>query len=256
MTPILEISNLFKNYGAIEVLKAVTFDVTPGETLAVIGPNGAGKTTLFKSLSGEVFPDRGKVLYAGADITRHSASWRVNNGIGRTFQVARVFPNLTTLENICVALEAQSRAEREHIFGGRTLRPAGRIMRDAASGANAVGLESKHDHLSRFLSHGDRKRLEIAIALALKPRILLLDEPTAGMSPFDREQTVDLIARVRADTGLTVVLTEHDMDVVFGLAGRIMVLNYGEIVTIGSPDEVRGNTAVRDIYLGREMASA
>jgi branched-chain amino acid transport system ATP-binding protein len=249
---LIEVRNLFKNYGAIRVLRDVSFDLADGETLAVIGPNGAGKTTLFRSLTGESRVNSGKIVYDGRDVSAFPAHRRVRMGMGRTFQIARVFRQFTAFENIQIAVESRMSAERKP--DGRWLRRrcSASARDEIVSWLDAVGLSGRQDIEAQYLSHGDNKRLEIAVALSLEPRVLMLDEPTAGMSPSDRAETVALIARVRTERKLTAMLTEHDMDVVFGLADRIMVLNYGQVVTIGAPSEVRDDPAVREVYLGQE----
>jgi len=251
---ILSIREVFKGYGSIPVLKNVSFDVNPAEALVIIGPNGAGKTTLFRVLSGEAFATSGKVFHSGDDISLVPAHKRVRRGFARTFQVSRTLHGYTVRENLVVAIESERRFRSKP--GGRSLAPVADVVAEAAAAAETVGLEAKLDQHAGLLSHGDKKRLEIAMALALKPSVLLMDEPTAGMSPSERRQMVELVASVRRQFQLTVVLTEHDMDVVFGLADRIMVLNYGEVIAIGTPDEIRNNEMVRRVYLGEEMLHA
>jgi len=245
-----------KNYGPIPALKTATFRVEPGEVFAIIGPNGAGKTTLFKVLTGEVLPDRGRVLCGDLDVSRMPAHQRAARGFGRTFQVARVFGNSTALDNVVVAIESRQRVAGKVAGRWYQFRAAPSVIEEAMQMLGALGLAAKRDVEARFLSHGDKKRLELAITLALKPGVLMLDEPTAGMSPSDRHQTVELLARIRKETGATVLLTEHDMDVVWGLADRVMVLNYGELIAIGRPEEIRANKAVRELYLGEELEHA
>jgi branched-chain amino acid transport system ATP-binding protein len=252
MSDLLTVSGLFKSYGPIPVLRDVNLTVAERETLAIIGPNGAGKTTLFKALTGEALPEQGRIVLAGTDVTRLPAQTRVALGVGRTFQVARVYLETTLVENLVVAIEARRRRAGESIGAWHAWRPAAATLLEAEEWLASVGLAGRRDAEARFLSHGDKKRLELAIALALRPRILMMDEPTAGMSPSDRVQTVDLIMRMRERHHMTVLLTEHDMDVVFGLSDRIIVLNYGQVVAIGSGEAIRANQAVRDIYLGHE----
>jgi branched-chain amino acid transport system ATP-binding protein len=251
----LECRNIFKSYGAIPVLKDISFDVGERETFAVIGPNGAGKTTLFKVLTGEVLAESGTVHYRGEDVSRLPANKRVKLGFGRTFQVARVYPAFTVLENVVVAVEARRRASGKTIALFR-LQPEAETLDEARATAARVNLAGKADTEARFLSHGDKKRLEIAVTLALQPKILMLDEPTAGMSPGERSDTVELIARVRSESGMTALLVEHDMDVIFELADRILVLNYGEIVALGPGHDIRNDPAVREVYLGEELGDA
>ena len=256
MTDAIEARALCKSYGNIEVLKKVSFSVAEREAFAVIGPNGAGKTTLFKVITGEVATNSGQVLYRGADVTALPAADRIRAGFGRTFQVARVFPEFSVRDNIVVAIEARWRNRGQPARPWFDFRPAPGIRSEADALAHSLGLERQLDTDARYLSHGDKKRLEIAISLALEPQVLMMDEPTAGMSPADRQRTIALINRLRAERAITVVIIEHDMDVVFGLADRVMVLSYGEIIALGTVDEVKANTAVREVYLGKEMAFA
>jgi len=252
MTPMIEVTGIHKSYGTIEVLRDVGFSVAERETFAVIGPNGAGKSTLFKVVTGEAATNAGSVRYRGRDVTQLPAWARVRIGFGRTFQVARVFPEFTVRDNIVVALEARLRNTAERRSNRYDFRPARETVAQSERIAVQLGLERQFDTDARYLSHGDKKRLEIAIALALEPRVLMMDEPTAGMSPSDRKQTLALLKRLRAERGLTIVIVEHDMDLVFGLADRVMVLNYGQVVALGTVDEVRSNQMVREVYLGKE----
>jgi len=256
MTAILNVSDIRKSYGTFEVLKGVSFTVSAGETFAIIGPNGAGKTTLFKALTGESTPNSGRVEYHGSDITSMPPHRRVHAGFGRTFQVARVFLGLTALENVVVAIEARMRGAGERRAKWYQWRPAAHVTDEAFALLNDLGLGKLAAMEARYLSHGDKKRLEFAITLGGRPRILMLDEPTAGMSPSDRTATADLIARIRDSHGVTVLLTEHDMGVIFGLAKRMLVLNYGEVVAIGTVEEVKADPMVREIYLGKEVLNA
>ena len=252
MSPLLEAAGLRKSYGALEVLKGVDLRLSEGLTLAMIGPNGAGKTTLFKVLTGEAPASGGSVRFMGRDITREPAFRRVRLGIARTFQVARVFHDMTALDNIVVAVERRRSARGESTGPWRAVRPAAAVRAEAGDWLAEVGLTRVAGVEARLLSHGDKKRLELAGALALEPRVLMLDEPTAGMSPSDRHETVRLLARIKSERGVTILMTEHDMDVVFGLADVLMVLNYGEIIAQGAPAQIRADPTVRAVYLGRE----
>ncbi|WP_342363624.1 ABC transporter ATP-binding protein [Terrarubrum flagellatum] len=256
MTELLAVSDIHKSYGAVKVLKGVNLSVSQGETFAIIGPNGAGKTTLFKVMTGETPGDSGAIRFDGVDITREPAHARVRRGVGRTFQVARVYGEATAIENVIVAVEARQNAQGRRTCAWHEWRPDSAVLDEAHALLGDIGLREKGDVEARSLSHGDRKRLELALTLAGHPRILMLDEPTAGMSPGDRAAATDLIARVRDEKRVTIVMTEHDMGVIFGLANRIMVLNYGEIIACGSLEEVRANSTVQDIYLGREHSHA
>jgi branched-chain amino acid transport system ATP-binding protein len=256
MSALLQADDLGKYYGPIAALKSATFAVESGKVLAIIGPNGAGKTTLFKALTGEGRSSRGKVIFDGRDVTRLEAHQRAELGMGRTFQVARVFLNSTVLQNVIVAVEARRRRAGESLGGWLRVAPSAEVVAEAEATLADMGLDDLAGQEARFLSHGDKKRLELALTLALKPRILMLDEPTAGMSPADRHRTVELLIRIRNEKGLTILLTEHDMDVVFGLADHILVLNYGEVVAYGEPESIRNNSAVQELYLGEELHDA
>ena len=256
MNPLLQIVDMRVCYGPLEVIKGVSLEVASGESFAVIGPNGAGKTTLFKAVTGEVPCSSGSVRFAGQDVTRMAVHQRARAGFGRTFQVARVFQGLTVLANVICSVEARLRGAGQSCGAWYAWRPAPAVVEEAERLLVDLSLAHARAVEARFLSHGDRKRLEIALVLAQQPRVLMLDEPTAGMSHADRLAIVDLIQRLRRDKGITVVMTEHDMDVIFGLADRIMVMNYGEAIAMGTPAEVRVNRLVREVYLGKEMVDA
>ena len=256
MNALLTVADVHKSYGSVKVLKGVSLSVADGETFAIIGPNGAGKTTLFKVMTGETPGEAGVIMLDGVDITREPAHQRVRRGVGRTFQVARVYGEFSVAENVLVAVEARQRSEHARTSAWLAWRPDSAAMDEVFAILGDIGLQQKADVEARSLSHGDRKRLELALTLAGRPRILMLDEPTAGMSPSDRAAAVELIARVRAERNMTIVMTEHDMDVIFGLAHRIMVLNYGETIACGSLEEGRANPMVQEIYLGRELSHA
>lgn len=256
MNHILQVDSVRLKYGAMEVLKGVSLNVDEGETFAIIGPNGAGKTTLFKAMTGEARCSAGRVLLRGEDVTHLPAHLRARRGVGRTFQVARVFHELTALTNVIASVESRYRVEGRSLGRWYAYRPAAPIRDEAEELLRDLGLHHLRDVEARFLSHGDKKRLELALVLALRPAVLMLDEPTAGMAHSDRLGIVELIKRIRTQRGVTVVMTEHDMDVIFGLANRLMVLNYGEVIAAGSVEEVRANPIVREVYLGREMVDA
>ncbi len=254
--PLLVATRIVKDYPSVKVLKSVDISVATGDTFAVIGPNGAGKTTLFKVLSGEVFADVGTVHFEGRDVTRMPEWKRVRLGFGRSFQVARVFLELTTEENVVIAIEAHERNAGRRPPRLWACRPSPDVRRAVEETLSEVGLIDKRREPARLLSHGDKKRLELAMSLALRPRILMLDEPTAGMSPADRRAATELIATIKARHGMTIVLTEHDMEVVFGLASRIAVLHQGAVIATGAPAQVRDDPLVREIYLGSEPVHA
>lgn len=243
----LEVHEVVKRFAGNLALDDVTLAVPAGQIHAVIGPNGAGKSTLFGVVAGEHRPDRGTVRVAGRDVTRMSAHRRVKAGVARAFQVARVFPDMSVRDNVTSAVLAASGASR--IFWlGRPLRTAQDKVGEALEQMRLTALA---DREARALSQGDRKRLEIAMALVLEPRLLLLDEPTAGMSPEETASTVDLVHQVWQRGDLTVLLTEHDMQVVFDLAQQLTVLDQGHVLCSGDPAAIRERDDVKEIYLGR-----
>jgi branched-chain amino acid transport system ATP-binding protein len=246
---VLAATDLAKAFGGVQAVDGVSFAVAAGEMLALIGPNGAGKTTCFNLLNGQLPPDRGRVVFDGRDITgrRPRDIWRL--GVGRTFQIAAAFGSMTVRENVQMALLSHRRETR------RLWRPAARFHADAADALLArVGMEDQAERAAGLLAYGDVKRVELAVALAHGPKLLLMDEPTAGMAPGERADLMRLVAGiVRAET-IAVLFTEHDMDVVFGHADRIMVMNRGRLVAEGTPAAVRANEAVREIYLGGSVA--
>lgn len=248
MTAALELRGVEKRYGANTALEDVSLTVPPGQLRAIIGPNGAGKSTLFGVITGEHPADRGRILFHGRDVTRLSPSRRVQAGMARAFQVAHVFPALTVAENMSIAvLAAQGRGFVFWRSLGRTL--DSERLGSALDRARLTRLAGRR---ARQLSQGDRKRLEIGMALALGASLLLLDEPTAGMSPEETEETVTLVRELWEAGGLTVVLTEHDMKVVFGLAQEVTVLEQGRVLCSGEPAEVRSRPDVIQAYLGKD----
>jgi len=246
--PVLETVGLTKAFGGVRAVDGVSFTLPRGEIRAMIGPNGAGKTTCFNMLSGQLAPDRGDVRLKGerlSGLAPHSI-WR--RGISRTFQITATFASLTVLENVQVA-------RLSHL--GRTynvLTSAANLELDEARRRLAqVGLEAQAGRAAAVLAYGDLKRLELAVALANDPELLLLDEPTAGMAPAERGSLMGLVERLARDRGLTVLFTEHDMDVVFTVADRIMVLHQGRVIAEGKPAEVRADRDVQRVYLGDEL---
>lgn len=252
---ILIARDIRKNYGSLEVLKGVDLAVEASETFAIIGPNGAGKTTLFKVLTGEANLQGGTVTFEGKDVTREPAYLRARMGFGRTFQVARVFGELSILDNVVLAIEARMTAADQPVGRWWDWRPSASVRGEAHELLDSVSLGTVRHANAGMLSHGDKKRLEFAITLAGKPRILMLDEPTAGMSPADRKSTTELMRQLKA-RGITIVMTEHDMDVIFDLADRLMVLNYGAVVSLGDPATVREDEMVKRVYLGKGAGHA
>jgi branched-chain amino acid transport system ATP-binding protein len=246
MTVLLEARDLYKSYGAHPVLRGVNLTVEEGETHAVIGPNGAGKTTFIRVLTGEAPATSGSVRFAGADVTRLPEFRRAALGMGRTFQVARIFPEMTARENVVAALEFGAQKPRR-----LALRPPLSARREAEILLEEAQLAPLGDNLAGALAHGDKKRLELTMALALRPRLLFLDEPTAGMAIADRRAATAMLARLVKERGLSLLLTEHDMELVFALSTRLTVLNYGEVLASGAPATVRDDPVVRKVYLGR-----
>jgi branched-chain amino acid transport system ATP-binding protein len=242
---LLVADGLNKAFGGVVAARNVSFALEAGKLLAVIGPNGAGKSTIFNMLGGQLAPDSGRVLLAGEDITGHPprAIWR--HGVGRTFQVAQTFVSMTVAENVQMALISVNGRTRD------AWSPATDLYRDAAIGLlDRVGMAAAADRPSRELAYGDVKRVELAIALASAPKLLLMDEPTAGMAPRERSQLMQLTATIAREQKIGVLFTEHDMDAVFGHADDILVLVRGEIIAKGKPAEVRANARVREVYLG------
>jgi branched-chain amino acid transport system ATP-binding protein len=243
--PLLETEGLTKRFGGVVATDGVSLAVEPGEIHAVIGPNGAGKTTLVAQLAGELSPDGGRIRFAGADVTGLSVHARSALGLARSFQITSIFRDFSVLDNVALAVQAHA----GHSF--RLWRDARReaALRDPARAALVeVGLAGRAGVLAADLAHGEQRQLEIAMALATRPRLLLLDEPTAGMGPEESRQMVALLARLKRRQ--TLVLIEHDMDAVFALADRITVLVYGRVIATGSPDEIVASPDVREAYLG------
>lgn len=245
----LRIDNLAKSFGQLRAVDGVNLQVEQGEIRCIIGPNGAGKTTLFNLITGLLKPDTGKVFFKDEDITGLPPHKIVRKSIGRSFQVSSIYPNLTVFQNIRVAI--LSNRSKSRIF----FRPVSRFSDENDETADILqkmNLYEEKDMPSDALSHGDRKKLELGMVIAMKPDLLLLDEPTAGMNPTETESTISLIRNIARQLGLTLILTEHDMRVVFSLADKIAVMHYGKILCEGEPNEIRENETVRKIYLGEE----
>jgi branched-chain amino acid transport system ATP-binding protein len=248
---LLVVHGVCKAFGGVIAAKDVSFSVAAGELLALIGPNGAGKTTTFNIVGGQLAPDAGTVVLDGEDVTRLSPREKYRRGIGRTFQVAQTFPSMTLAENVQMALISH-RGRTESL--GTAARA---LFRDEALAILArVGMAEAADRPCSTLAYGDVKRVELAIALASEPKLLLMDEPTAGMAPKERAALMGLVATIARDRRIGVLFTEHDMPAVFAHADRILVLMRGEIIAGGSPEEVRGNTRVKQVYLGESGAAA
>lgn len=250
MAPVLAAKGLAKSFGGVAAVQDVSFAVASGEMLALIGPNGAGKSTCFNLLSGQIRPDRGAVFLDGEAVTGLSsrAIWR--RGVGRTFQITATFASMTVRENVQMALLSHHR----RIW--RFVRPARHYFAAEADALLApVGMRDQAERAAGELAYGDLKRLELAIALANAPRLLLMDEPTAGMAPAERGGLMDLTRRLASERAIAVLFTEHDMDVVFGVADRILVLDRGRLIAAGSGAEIRADAKVRAVYLGSGATS-
>jgi branched-chain amino acid transport system ATP-binding protein len=251
VTAALEVSGLTKSFGATVAVDNVGFTLRPGETLAMIGPNGAGKSTCFNLLGGQLRADAGTVRLFGERISGRSpgAIWR--NGVGRTFQIAATFGSMTVAENIeTVLLSVDRQSSALH------RRQPQRRRQRADALLERIGIAALKGRLCGALAYGDVKRVELAMALASEPRLLLMDEPTAGMAPPARQALMTLVSELVEAGGLSVLFTEHDMDVVFGHADRILVLHRGRVIALGPPDAVRADPLVRAVYLGDEGGTA
>jgi branched-chain amino acid transport system ATP-binding protein len=245
---LLRVENVSRRFGDLVAVDSVSMTVEPGELRAVIGPNGAGKTTFFNLISGVLTPSAGRILFDSEDITRLLPVRRVWRGIARTFQITEIFPELTTRENLRIAVEVAS-GYRLKAWLSRDA--DGEVRARVTELLDMSGLADRADRLVGELSHGDQRATEIMMALALKPRLLLLDEPTAGMGEQETYDITRLIRTLHKDQSLTIVLIEHDMRVVFHLADRIMVLAEGQMLAEGSPQEIAQNEAVQTAYLGK-----
>jgi branched-chain amino acid transport system ATP-binding protein len=248
---ILQTVDLRKHFGGVQAVNGVNLAIPAGDLRAIIGPNGAGKTTLFNLITGDLPHDSGRIYVQGEEVSGLAPQDLCRRGLGRTFQVTSIFRRLSALENVQTALLTHHR-RHFNIFS-----PARRLYRDEAMALlDRVGLAAQAGKPSGILAHGDQRRLELAIALASEPRILMLDEPTAGMASPERHEIMALVAAIAGEAGLTVVFTEHDMDVVFAAARRITVLHQGAVIAEGAPLDVRGNAEVQRVYLGQEKVRA
>jgi branched-chain amino acid transport system ATP-binding protein len=242
---VLEVRDLRKSFDGFQAVGGVSFSVAEGSIAAIIGPNGAGKTTLFNLITGHLEPDGGQVLFKGRNITGLAPHDLCRQGMGRSFQRTNIFPRLTVYQNVQAAFLSH-RGRGWNLFA-----PVRDLYRtETESLLASVGLLDKAGEVSGFLSHGNQKQLELGIALALEPEILLLDEPTAGMSAAETRESIALIERIARERRLTLLFTEHDMEVVFSIAQRITVLHQGRVIADGPPDLVRRDPVVRRVYLG------
>jgi branched-chain amino acid transport system ATP-binding protein len=243
----LEVRGLTKSYGALRASDGIDFDVREGETHAVIGPNGAGKTTFISQLAGDLTPDAGRIVFAGEEVTHLRAPRRARKGLARSFQITSVYNEFTALDNIALAVQARLghsfRFWRDARRDPALRQPARRLL-------DEVGLGTRAEVLAANMSHGEHRQLEVAMALALEPRLLLLDEPMAGMGAEESQRMIGFLGTLRGR--YSIVLVEHDMDAVFRLADRISVLVYGRVIATGAPETIRASREVRAAYLGEE----
>jgi branched-chain amino acid transport system ATP-binding protein len=248
---LLAVRNLNKSFGGVVAARNVSFAVERGELLALIGPNGAGKTTTFNMVGGQLPPDSGEVILDGETVTRLAPREKFRRGVGRTFQIAQTFLSMTVAENVQMALISRR-------GGVHALAPAaGQLHREEALAMlDRVGMAEAADRPCSTIAYGDVKRVELAIALAGEPKLLLMDEPTAGMAPRERAGLMELVAAIARERRIGVLFTEHDMGAVFAHADRILVLVRGEIIAAGAPEEVRANARVKEVYLGETGVAA
>jgi branched-chain amino acid transport system ATP-binding protein len=244
--PVLEFDAVSKSFGGFRAVMEMSVSLHKGEILAIIGPNGAGKSTLLNLGSGALEPSSGDVRHEGKSIAGHSAHRLVHRGIARSFQITGIFPGMSVAENVRIALMARQGYCRQFLW------PAHRLLNDEIEGLLAqVRMAEARNRLAGELAAGDRKRLEFAIALAGSPSVILLDEPTAGMSADERALVVEVLKEMNERLGLSILFTEHDIDMVFALAQRIVVMHQGELIAEGTPEEVRADPRVREVYLGK-----
>jgi branched-chain amino acid transport system ATP-binding protein len=245
----LQIQDIHKTFGDFKAVNGANLSVGEGELVAVIGPNGAGKTTLFNLITGQLKPDRGKITFMNEDISRLPTHQICLKGLARSFQIANRFHRLSVFRNVQVSVLSQKG------LSGKLFRPAQKMaLTETNNILESVGLIEKAQFIAGSLSHGDQRMLEIAIALGNEPKMLILDEPTAGMSPEETTATMDLIKHLAESRGLTILFCEHDMDVVFNVSQSIMVMHHGSSIIQGKPDEVRADSDVQEAYLGGDHA--
>jgi branched-chain amino acid transport system ATP-binding protein len=250
--PLLEIRKLSKAFGRVITASNIDLTIDQGVLTSIIGPNGAGKSTLINMLSGSLPVDSGQILFQGADITHLPIHHRVRMGLCRSFQVVNIFPDLTVFDNVQIPVLAVQRRAR------RLFRPVAReagVREEVRKVLDRVGLTAEAQTVAGALSHGDQRLLEVGIALAVRPRLLFLDEPTAGMNPVERVKVLENIRGLSAEGKTTFVIVEHDMDIVFSLSERVIVLHHGEIIGDGTTQEIQESRKVREVYLGEEVAA-
>lgn len=242
---ILSVTGIAKSYGGVRAVDDVSFDVGAGELVAMIGPNGAGKSTCFNMINGQILPDAGTIMLNGTSILGLAPREIWKRGVGRTFQVAEVYGSMTVSENVQMVFMSRDRRFADLRSKARNL-----YRDEAMLLLQRVGMESQADRLASILAYGDVKRLELAMAMANDPMLLLMDEPAAGMAPYERNELMALTTELVRERKLAVLFTEHSMDVVFSYAHRIMVLSRGKLIASGSPIDIRDNAQVQDVYLG------
>ncbi|HEX9898307.1 MAG TPA: ABC transporter ATP-binding protein [Candidatus Methylomirabilis sp.] len=245
MKYLLEIESLMKSFGGFLATDGVSLAVEQGSLCSLIGPNGAGKTTLFNQVTGYLVPDSGRITFKGKDITGLHPYQISRKGITRAFQVINIFPRLTVMESAQLAILAKRGYTLKFFAGARKM-----VREEAMAVLETVGLADKAGYLAKELSHGEQRTLEMALALAGEPELLLLDEPMAGMSPFERVKATELIQKIHEERGLTVLFCEHDMDVVFGISEKVTVLHQGRVIAEGKPEDIKKNEEVNLVYLG------
>jgi len=247
---ILEVDKLHKSFGKVHAVQHVSLSVQDGSITSIIGANGAGKTTLFNLISGRYLPDEGAVVLRGEDVTGLPPHLLVQKGMGRSFQITNIFPELSVRENVWVALAASKRQTYRCV---RALPSCVDTVKEAERIVESVGLSEYGGYRASALSHGDRKLLEFGMVLALRPIVMLLDEPTAGMNHEETQNTVRLVKKISKERNITVIMTEHDIDLVFSISDRIAVMNQGQLIAEGTPREIRTNDIVKKAYLGEDV---
>jgi branched-chain amino acid transport system ATP-binding protein len=247
---VLRLESVSKRFGGVVATDRVSLEVAAGEVHALIGPNGAGKTTLVGLISGSLAADTGDIFFEEKNFTRLKPHDRVRAGLARSYQITSIFRRLSVLDNLALAVQARSGSSFSF---WRPLQKETGLLQEAASILGEIGLQAKKNHLAGTLAHGEQRALEVGLALATQPKLVLLDEPMAGMGPDESRRMIELIQRVR--TGITVLLIEHDMDAVFRLADRISVMVDGRIIATDSPEKIRANPEVRKAYLGDDVAA-